>query len=329
MLAMTDVALVTWVVMLLGVQSPLVLATVSTALLIGVLYPMPFALVPATVLVVVHAGQAMIEEHSGTKVGFLLRLGMPAILAMLVYVGHAVRAIQTAERQALAALAAEREIAAADRERARLAREMHDGMAKSLQGLALTAAGLPTWVDRDATRAKAEARSIAEGAGRAVEEARTLLTRLRLDDPGTDLLEVVTRLVQRWQAATGRQVELHAEPVPALAVDVRYELVAALNEALENVRRHAPGVDVEVRVRQVGGEVRVEVADCGPGFDLTKLAECEAAGHFGIRGLVERMHTVSGTAQVHSRDGEGTCVVLSVGAGSRPGADGRPRLEVG
>ncbi len=68
-LAMSDIALVIWVVLQLGVQNPLVLATVSTALLIGVLYRFPFALVPAGLLLTAVVVAALLEEQSGAAAG--------------------------------------------------------------------------------------------------------------------------------------------------------------------------------------------------------------------------------------------------------------------
>jgi signal transduction histidine kinase len=311
-LAMSDIALVIWVVLQLGVQNPLVLATVSTALLIGVLYRFPFALVPAGLLLTAVVVAALLEEQSGAAAGagYLGRVGLPAVLAVLTYLGHAVRVIQENERAALAALAAERVAATADRERTRLAREMHDGVAKSLQGLALTATGLSAWVDRDTDRAKAEARILAEGAGRAVQETRALLSQLRLDHLGEDLSEVIERMVADWRARTGRKVDLHLAPVPPLNPDARYELLAALREALENVSRHAGDAAVELRLGPHGNGLRLEVIDDGPGFDLDILPAREAAGHFGVRGMTERLATAGGRVELSSTPGRGTRVSL-------------------
>ncbi len=310
-LAMSDVALVTWVVLQLGVQNPLVLATVSTALLIGVLYRFPFALVPAGLLVAAVVVAALTEgQGAAAGAGYLGQVGLPAVLAVLTYLGHAVRVIQENERAALAALAAERVAATADRERTRLAREMHDGVAKSLQGLALTAAGLSVWVDRDTDRAKAEARVLAEGAGRAVQETRALLSQLRLDHLGEDLSEVIQRMVADWQSRTGRSVDLHLTPVPPLSPDARYELLAALREALENVSRHAGDAAVELRLGPHGNGLRLEVIDDGPGFDLDILAAREAEGHFGVRGMTERLATAGGRVELSSTPGRGTRVAL-------------------
>jgi signal transduction histidine kinase len=341
MLAMTDVALVVWVVVLLGVGSPLVLAAVSTALLVGMLYPLPFALLPAAVLVLAHGGEAWAEQRAGADVAFVPGIGMSAILAMLVLVGQAVRQIQAAERRALAELATEREVAAADAERNRLAREMHDGVAKSLQGIALTAAGLPLWVERDGDRAKAEARMLADGAGRAVDEARTLLSRLRLDPAeecagqqvagqqfaGQELGAAVEQACAGWAAATGRHVEVDVTPVPPVSSAARRELVTALGEALENVSRHAPLARVLVRLEADGAGLRLEVADDGPGFTPSILAGREAAGHFGVRGMAERMASVAGTATVESAPGAGTRVVLVIAARPAPGARHRQPAE--
>lgn len=317
LLAMTDLALISIVVLGLGVLSPLALATVSTALLIGVLYPMPFALLPGGLLVCVVAAGALAEQRHGVAVGFMSLIGLPAVLAMLVYIGHAIQMIHRSERRALDELAVQRVGAAADAERLRLAREVHDGVAKSLQGLALTAAGLPLWVDRDASRAKTEASNLAAGAGRAVDEARRLLGQLRADDSRRDLTEVLDDVVSTWQLRTGRVVQRDLDPVPALCPDARYELLAALREGLENVDRHTDeAAGVRLGLYPDGAGLRLVLEDDGPGFDPAILPAREAEGHFGVRGMSERLARVDGRVELTSVPGEGTRLVFVLGRGA-------------
>jgi signal transduction histidine kinase len=302
---------------LFGVGSPLVLATVSTAILIGILYPLPFAVLPAGVLLLVHAVQTLADHRTGRD-DFVVGLGMTTVLAVMVLVGQAVRRIQDGERRALARLSVEREAAAAERERVRLAREVHDGMAKSLQGLALVAAGLPAWVERDADRAMTQARCLAEGAAQAVEEARSLLAQLRTDDVALPLDAVVRQLCDQWSVAAGRPVAVDARSVPDIGVQPRYEVLAALREALENVRRHAPDAQVSVTFGPDGGGLRAEVVDDGPGFAPVTLQLSEAHGHFGVRGMHERLASIGGSARVDSASGRGTRVLLRLPAPGAP-----------
>lgn len=312
-LAMSDLVLVVAVFVVLGVESPLSLAALSTSFLIGLLYSPPMAALLAGVLALSFAGQALVEaDQRSTDAPFLLVLGLPLTFCCLALIGQAV------VRAGRAQLAAERRFAdlvqasAAAEERSRLAREMHDSLAKSLQGLALGAAALPAWVERDDARARSEADALAAGAQRAVSEARTLLTRMRADAPARPFHEVVQEVLDAWQTQHGRAVHAVVGEVSGLAPDARYELMAALREALENVRRHAPGAPVSVELRERDGGVAVVVRDGGPGFDPAQLPDREAEGHFGVRGLAERMELVGGRAELGSAPGWGTTVQLWV-----------------
>ena len=88
--------------------------------------------------------------------------------------------------------------------------------------------------------------------------------------------------------------------------------MAARREALETVRRHAPGAPVSVELRERDGGVAVVVRDGGPGFDPALLSRRESEGHFGVRGLPERMELVGGRAELNSAPGWGTTVQLWV-----------------
>lgn len=309
-LAMTDLALVVVLVLLVGVASPLALAAVSTAFLIGVLYPLRTTVMLAAVLVLTYAILAL-DSPPGPG-AFLVHIGMPAILAMFVFVGHDVRRMQQSQAEVVAELGRLRESQAAERERARLAREMHDGVAKSLQGIALGATGLQRWIERDVVRARAEAAGVADSATRALAEARDLLVELHVDRPSLPLKVGLTEVVEAWRADTGRAVTLELDDVPDVSADARYELLGAVREALANVERHARGAAVVVSLSAVDGGAGVVVADDGPGFDEQRLAQARAAGRFGVSGIEERLAEAGGWARVDAEPGRGVRVRLWV-----------------
>jgi signal transduction histidine kinase len=310
LLAMADVLVVIAVFAVLGVDSPLVLAALSTAFLIGLLYPMHFAILLGPVLAVAYAGAAVVEHGREAEAPFLLIYGLPVTFLCLVWIGQSVARIYQAQRAAEYELAAFVQASAAQEERSRLAREMHDSLAKSLQGIAFGAAALPTWVERDSPRAQQAATDLAMNANQAVLEARTLLTRMRTDEPLRAFDEVLEGVVAAWSAQHGHPLRTDLVAVPELNSDARYELLAAMREALENVRRHAPGATVLVRLRSDGETAELQVADTGPGFDPGIVAAREAEGHFGVRGMRERLQAIGGTARLESAPGIGTTVTL-------------------
>ncbi len=310
LLAMADVLIVIAVFVVLGVDSPLVLAALSTAFLVGLLYPMHFAILFGPVLAFAYAGAAINQYQREAELPFLLTFGLPVTFLCLVWIGQSVARIYQAQRAAESELAAFIQANAAQDERSRLAREMHDSLAKSLQGIAFGAAALPEWVQHDGPRAQREATHLAMNANQAVMEARTLMTRMRSDEPLRPFHEVLAGVLTAWGAQHGHPVSTDLVGVPELSSDARYELLAALREALENVRRHAPGAPVWVRLSADGELGQLQIHDAGTGFDPAVVADREAEGHFGVRGMRERLQAIGGTARLESAPGTGTTVTL-------------------
>src|SRR5690348_6434496 len=157
-----DLLLTLVVLAALGVESPLVLATFSTALIMGILFERRIAVLGATALV---AGFLLVDQLQPSPTsGFMINLGIPALYVALVAIGSVVR--HAHEREVAAAeelVDAHRAVASAD-ERARLAREMHDSLGKTLHGIALAAEALPVWVERDPPTAVRYANGLADAA---------------------------------------------------------------------------------------------------------------------------------------------------------------------
>jgi signal transduction histidine kinase len=195
-------------------------------------------------------------------------------------------------------------------ERLRLARELHDTLGKTVQGLALAASALPRWIERDPVSAYTRAQTVADGARDAVAAARDMMSALRLDSTDRPFEEVLAGLLARWPGTGPCRSRL--APVPGLSPVTRHELLAATAEALENVVRHAPGAAVEVSLAAGPGGVSLVVTDDGPGFDASRRVLAPAAGHFGLVGIEERLRAVGGTATITSVLGGGTTVALCV-----------------
>ncbi|WP_147341512.1 sensor histidine kinase [Actinomadura logoneensis] len=297
-----------------SVTGPFFLCTVVTAALGGLLYRWQGMLGVAALQMlfyyVVYAATASVSvAHT-----FQALLGQPFYYPLAGFAGVALRRLldEYAEQEA-ARRRAEVHAAAAD-ERARLAREMHDSLAKTLRGIALAASALPVWVERDAERAVAEARRIAEAAETASREARDLLTELRAEALVRPLSEVIAELAGRWSRETGTRVELDLDAALDLAPAARHEVVAILGEALTNVARHAGADLVEVRLSGAGDVLELAVRDDGCGFDPPELADLARDGHYGLVGLTERAERAGAEVALESAPGAGTTVLLRVPA---------------
>ncbi|MFS0701350.1 sensor histidine kinase [Cellulomonas sp. 179-A 4D5 NHS] len=306
-----DVLLTLTVVALLGVESPLVLATFSTALILGVLFRPQIAWLGAVVLV---AGYLAVARATvGLDVGFMLSLGVPALYLAFVAIGLAVRGAHEQFVGVAREAAVAREAVAAADERARLAREMHDSLGKTLHGISLAAQALPLWVERDPAAAMVQARGLADGANQAADEARRLLVRMRADEPDRPLVEVVAELCARWELEHRTECRFTYGAAVDLPPDTRYEVLAILGEALENVARHSGASRVDVELRgQPDGTVRLSVQDDGQGF-VPREDGTSPRGHFGLTGMRERALEVGAELGVRSTPGAGTEVVVQVG----------------
>ncbi|PYC65537.1 hypothetical protein C7C45_28280 [Micromonospora arborensis] len=197
-------------------------------------------------------------------------------------------------------------------ERTRLARELHDSVAKTLRGVSFAAVALPSLLRRQPDLAEQLAATVSEGANIAVREARELLAGLRRDAPDQPFPGVVQGICEAWSSSAGIPVRVTATAVnPPVAV--RYELTQILNEALQNVARHAGASLVRVDLNQPDGQVELTIRDNGSGFTVPgELTELSASGNFGIIGMTERAQAVGGTLRVDSTAGAGTRLVVRV-----------------
>jgi signal transduction histidine kinase len=200
-----------------------------------------------------------------------------------------------------------------EEERARLARDLHDGPIQVLVGLNLEL-GL-----RMATQAR-PSRPQDLGALRA--EVQDLLSELRqvcaaLRPPMLDTLGLsaaLRALAGEWSADHGVAVDLEVPPdaeMRQLPEDVAVNFYRVVQEALSNVARHAAARRVTVWL--VGEEpgLALTIRDDGCGFHVPDdLHDLAAQGHFGLAGMAERAALIGGRWTVESAPGQGTTLRL-------------------
>ena len=220
--------------------------------------------------------------------------GLPGLVAGVCIIGavvrHHVEALLQARHEVAEAVAA---IGAAD-ERARLAREMHDSVGKSLHGISLGAKALCRAAERDAGQARELATSLAESADRAAHEARTLLVALRRGQTDRPTIDVITEVVASWQQQTKVPVRFSTVRAVDASPFVTGQMKAALEEILHNIDKHAAATKVEVQLTGDDRFIDLIVIDNGIGFDAERAAARDADGHYGLRGLAERAGLVGG-----------------------------------
>lgn len=304
-----DLLLSVAVLALIGLDTPFGLFVVSTAVVGGALYGWVGAGVMSLALVLAYIGGVLLGED-GLTVGEVF--GTPALIPAAAAGGAAVRGLLVRQQRTTRALAEASLNQAASTERTRLAREMHDTLAKTLHGIALSATAIPDLMRTAPELAASTASNLAGTAERAAEEARALIVDLRQDDLERPLGEALQTAADTWSERTGVHVEVQVDPCAGLSPSVRYELFWIAREALRNAHEHGRAGHVQVSLRE-GAEVVLTVRDDGRGFtapaDLTHLAD---QGHFGVIGMLERAQSVGGRLDLVTARGKGTTVEVVV-----------------
>ncbi|MBZ0273306.1 PAS domain-containing protein [bacterium] len=210
---------------------------------------------------------------------------------------------------------------AEERERKRIATEIHDRIAQSL---ALVKIRLSALVQASAGReAQAPLEDLVAQVGQAIVDTRALTYELSppvLHELG--FRAAVAWLGEQAQIAHGLpvQVDESYESIP-LSDDSRLVLFTGVRELLNNVVKHAGATGARVTVAERGAQVVVEVRDNGIGFDPALTRTTRREGSFGLFNLRERVRHLGGRLEIDSRMGEGTVVRLIVPRAS-PAAEG-------
>jgi signal transduction histidine kinase len=229
-------------------------------------------------------------------------------LFFLVMVGAIARAIASDERAHSREVALLREQVAVGDERARIAREIHDGVGHALTGAILQLEVCQRLLRRDPDEAEAV---LAEQKGvlrRAMNEARELVFHLRpMELAASGFAPSVRRYAQQLSRRGDLTIDL-ALPEGDLPLSPATELALAriLQEALANAARHAEARRIAVDVRVEKGRVACRVEDDGQGFDPAAPTSRGHAGGFGLVGMRERAAEIGGELAIDSAPGRGT-----------------------
>ena len=278
---------------------------VGASALAGVLAGM-WALLPAaahTALGYTVAAAVLPAGADPGLAGFMLTFPIACVLAA------AGAAVATAAlrplRGAVRAGGRLRQRTAAASERARLARELHDSVTKTLRGVSFAALALPQSLRRHPALAEQLAGTVSRGAEAAAQEARELVDGLRLDTLDGDFADTVQGICRRWSQSHGIPVRLATTPVDP-PVAVRYELARSCRRRCttspSTPRPAAPPS------ASTGAGAGAAPAAADPrrraGFGLpADLSELRAAQHFGLIGMYERAGTIDGSLHVASAPG--------------------------
>ncbi len=204
---------------------------------------------------------------------------------------------------------AEREFGAVLGERNRIAREIHDTLAQGYVGISVQLEVMSELLRQKKLDAAAEHLDTTRGIVReGLKDARQSIWALRSQDAGETTLPV--RLRRATEQAGEHGLEAHFNVHGAyrpLPPGTENEIMRVAQEALHNVKKHAGAKTVNVELEYLPEQIALEVRDDGCGFEVDGHGELPA-GHYGLKGMLERAEAIGGVLEVLSALGAGVVV---------------------
>jgi signal transduction histidine kinase len=192
----------------------------------------------------------------------------------------------------------QRLVAAQDDERRRLERNLHDGAQQHLVALKVKLGLAEMLATRDPERARAAVAELKHDADEALETLRDLARGIYpplLAEKG-----LPTALAAQARKAT-LPVTVDAEGIGRYPQDTEAALYFCILEALQNIQKYAQASSAVVRLHEEGGQLAVEVADDGRGFDVSTTIRGN-----GLTNMEDRLDALGGTLHIASSPGNGT-----------------------
>lgn len=201
---------------------------------------------------------------------------------------------------------------AAYEERQKIARDLHDSVTQSLFGIHLVARGLAA---KATPEMKDDLQALETQARDTLKEMRLLLNQLRNDSVGetADLTEAVQGVCEAFSRRSGPEggsllsIALDIPGPVILQKDIVDSTVWVIRESLQNAVKHGKGRTARVEVR-CDAKLHGMIKDDGMGFDVESLP----AGHYGVRGMRERVLALGGEFKIESVIGIGTTIHFSL-----------------
>ena len=197
-----------------------------------------------------------------------------------------------------------------EEERQRIARELHDGLVPVLASLSIRLHTVGKRLHREKHPMAGEIREMAEQAQASSRDIRHLIHDLRpvaLDELG--LVPALRQHLARSEQEHGLVIDLIADEGQRLAGPMETALFRIVQEAVNNVIRHAQALHVSVTLKRTRDQVTLQVVDDGKGFDTQRP---RSGRHVGLWSMRERVEQLGGQFEVRSEPGRGTVVIAVI-----------------
>jgi signal transduction histidine kinase len=266
---------------------------------------------------------AFVDMQAAAGVGGFMALLAPVIVLHVYLIIFAIRShafdVENERHQKERLDLLRKEAEASERERTKIAGDLHDGVVQNLAGMALM-------LSAEASQLKAHENGAANGtdalielldqsasdAREAMKDLRTLIIdlappTLRREGLQAALLEVLAEIKRK-----GTNTQLDLPPNLRLRKDRAALIFRVAQEVLRNVAAHAQAKNVTVELSTEDGAAVLSIQDDGKGFSEADVARRRAEGHLGTSAIVDRAEEAGGTLTIDSEPGRGTLVVLTL-----------------
>jgi PAS domain S-box-containing protein len=211
-------------------------------------------------------------------------------------------------------------IKAQEEERRRIAREIHDSLGQMLTAIKFNVEILEDLIPKDSPERRRidDTKSLLDAT---MAEARKIAYNLMpsvLDDFG--LVPALQLLCDQFAQRTSINVEYHAHGLTErLEPTLEVSLYRIVQEALNNIAKHAEAKDVSVQVVRHAGGIRLTIEDSGKGFDVSTMSPAAAEDRgMGLVGMRERAASFKGTVMIDSAPNSGTTIVVEIPLPAKP-----------
>jgi signal transduction histidine kinase len=238
--------------------------------------------------------------------GLLIIFGLSAFAGYLQFSRKELRLARDAQMQLSGRL-----IDAQEKERSRLAAELHDDFSQRLALLALGLENASEALPDSPRTAKQQLQELINSAGELGADIHTVSHRLHsatLESLGLE--PGISSLCKEFSDRHGIEIDFSADNIPRVVdPNVALCLFRIVQEALQNLRKHSGSARAEVRLIKRADRIFVSVYDKGKGFDMN---DAKAHEGLGIRSMGERARLLRGRFTIHSKPGRGTRVEAAI-----------------
>jgi len=200
---------------------------------------------------------------------------------------------------------------AISRERNRIARELHDTLAHTLSGQAVNLEAIKLMIPSEDREVRLMLEQSLHNTRAGLAETRRALKSLRSERlEGLGLQNAIQNLIADTKIRGDFNLSYQiTDAIPDLTPDIEQGIFRIVQEALENIIRHAHPNNVEVILEQVNQHLLLSISDDGKGFDLDKI---DLSNKLGVQGMAERAEILGGKFNVISSPEMGTTIRLSI-----------------